>query len=80
MVSVWKKVFLYGHLRRYETEYSSPERGSQVERRNRQGYQQRYQQGGPVYNIDYDRKPPHMIDNQLRQESRINEIMNRKLK
>ena len=75
MVSVWKKVF-YGHLRQYETEYASPERGSQVEGRDRQGYQQ----GRPVYNIDYDRKPPHMIDNQLRQNTRINENMNRELK
>ena len=56
MVSVWEKKCFYGHLRHYETEYASPERGSQVEGRNRQGYQQRYQQGWPVYNIDYDRK------------------------
>ena len=60
----------------YETEYASPERGSQVEGRNRQGYQQ----GGPVYNINYDRKPPHMIDNQFRQDTRINENRNRELK
>ena len=83
MVSVWEKCF-YGYLRQYETEYASPERGSQVEGRNRQGYQQRYQQryqqGGPVYNIDYDRKPQHMIDNQLRQDTRINVNMNRELK
>ena len=59
----------YGHLRQYEPEYASPERGSQVEGRNRQGYQQRYQQGGPVYNIDYDRKPRHMIDHQVRQDT-----------
>ena len=51
-----------------------------MEGRNRQGYQQRYQQGGPVYNIDYDRKPPHMIDHQVRQDTRINENMNRELK
>ena len=51
-----------------------------MESRNRQGYQQRYQQGGPVYNIDYDRKPQHMIDNQLRQDTRIKENMNRELK
>ena len=63
----------YGHRRQYETEHASPERGSQVEGRNRQGYQQ----GGPIYNIGYDRKPPHMIDNQLRQDTRINENMNR---
>ena len=56
------------------------ERGSQVEGRNRRGYQQRYQQGGPVYNIDYDRKLQHMIDNQLRQDTRIKENMNRELK
>ena len=74
-----KKCF-YGHFRQYETEYASPERGSQVEGRNRQGYQQRYQQGGPVYNIDYDRKPQHMIDNQLRQDTQINVDMNRELK
>ena len=78
-VSLGKSV-LYGHLWQYETEYASPERGSQVEGRNRQGYQQRYQQGGPVYNIYYDRKPPHMIDNQLRQDTRINENRNRELK
>ena len=36
---------------------------------NRQGYQQ----GGSAYNIDYDRKLPHMIDNPLRQDTRINE-------
>ena len=70
----------YGHLRQYETEYASPERGSPVEGRHRQGCQQRYQQGGPVYNIDYDRKPPHMIDNQVRQDTRINENRNRELK
>ena len=51
-----------------------------MEGRNRQVYQQRYQQGGPVSNIDYDRKPQHMIDNQLRQDTRINENMNRELK
>ena len=51
-----------------------------MEGRNRQGYQQRYQQGGSVYNIDYDRKPQHMIDNQLRQDTRINVNMNRELK
>ena len=80
MVSVREKVF-YGHLRQYETEYyASPERGSQLEGRNRQGYQQIYQQGGPVYNIDYDRKPQHMIDDQLRQDTRINVNMNRELK
>ena len=73
------KVF-YGHLKQYETEYASPERGSQVEGRNRQGYQQRYQQGGPAYNIDYDRKPQHMIDDQLTQDTRINVNMNRELK
>ena len=78
-VSMEKKCF-YGHLRQHETEYASPERGSQVEGRNRQGYQQRYQQGGPVYNIDYDRKPQHMIDNQLRQDTRIKENMDRELK
>ena len=74
-VSMGKKCF-YGHLRQYETEYASPERGSQVEGRNRQGYQQ----VGPVYNIDYDRKPQHMIDDQLRQDTRINVNMNRELK
>ena len=74
-----EKVF-YGHLRQYETYYASQERGSQVEDRNRQGYQQIYQQGGHVYNIDYDRKPPHMIDNQLRQDTRINENRDRELK
>ena len=47
-----------------------------MEGRNRQGYQQ----GGPVYNINYDRKPQHMIDNQLRQDPRINVNMNRELK
>ena len=47
-----------------------------MEGRNRQGYQQ----GGPVYNIDYDRKSPHMIDNQLRQDTRINETRNREQK
>ena len=47
-----------------------------MEGRNRQGYQQ----GGPVYKIDYDRNPPKIIDNQLRQDTRINENMNRKLK
>ena len=73
-------MFFYGHLRQYETEYESPERGSQVEDRNRQEYQERYQQGGPVYNIDYDRKPPHIIYNQLRQDTRINENRNRELK
>ena len=59
---------------------ASPKRGSKVEGRNRQGYEQRYQQGGPVYNIDYDRKPQHMIDDQLRQDTRINVNMNRELK
>ena len=78
-VSMEKKCF-YGHLKQYETEYVSPERGSQVKCRNRQGYQQRYQQGGSVYNIDYDRKPPHMIDHQLRQDTRIHENMNRELR
>ena len=73
------KVF-YGHLKQYETEYASPERGSQVEGRNRQGYQQIYQQGRPAYNIDYDRKPQHMIDDQLTQDTRINVNMNRELK
>ena len=63
-MSVWKKC-----LRQNETEYASPERGSQVEGCNRQ----RYHLSGPAYNIDYDRKPPHMIDNQLRQDTRINE-------
>ena len=47
-----------------------------MEGRNRQGYQQ----GGPAYNIDYDRKPQHMIDNQLRHDTIINVNMNRKLK
>ena len=75
MVSVGKQVF-YGHLRQYETQYAIPERGSEVEGRTRQGYQQ----GGPVYNIDYDRKHQHMIDNQLRQDTQINENMNRELK
>ena len=70
-----EKVF-YGHLRQYETEYESLVRGSQVEGRNRQGYQQ----GGLIYNIDYDRKPHHMIDNQMRQDTRINVNMNRELK
>ena len=51
-----------------------------MEGRDRQGYQQRYQQGGPVYNIDYDIKPQHMIDEQLRQDTRINVNMNRELK
>ena len=37
-------------------------------------------ESGPVYNIDYDRKPLHMIDNQLRQDTRINENRNRELK
>ena len=35
---------------------------------------------GLSYNIDYDRKPPHMIVNQLRQDTRIKENMNRELK
>ena len=51
-----------------------------MEGRNRQGYQQRYQQGGPVYYIDYDRKPQHLIDDQLRQDTRLNVNMNRELK
>ena len=54
-VSLEKKKCFYGHLMRYETEYASPERGSQVGGINRQGYQQIYHQGGPVYNIDYVR-------------------------
>ena len=76
-VSMGKSVF-YGQLRQYETEYASPERGSQVEGRNRKAYQQRSTRG-PVYNIDYDRKPQHMIDDQLR-TTRINVNMNRELK
>ena len=71
---------VYGHLRQYKTEYASPERGSQVEGRNRQGYQRRYQQRGLVYNIYDDRKPPHMIYNPLRQDTGINDNMNRELK
>ena len=47
-----------------------------MEGRNRQGYQQ----GGPVYKIDNDRKPRRMIDNQLRQDTRINENRNGELK
>ena len=74
-VSVDKKCF-YGHLRQYETEYKNLERCSQVECRNRQ----RYQQGWPVSNMYYDRKPPQMIDNQLRQNTRINENRNREPK
>ena len=43
---------------------------------NRQGYQQ----GVPAYNIDYDRKLPHMIDNQLRQDTRINKEWKKRTK
>ena len=35
---------------------------------------------GHVYNIEYDRNPQHMVDNQLRQDTRINDNMNRELK
>ena len=38
--------FLMDTFRQYDTEYTSPERGSQLKGRNRQGYQQRSQQGG----------------------------------
>ena len=40
----------------------------------------RISQGGHVYNIDYDRKPPNMLYSQLTQDTRINENRNRELK
>ena len=52
------------------TGYTSPERGNQVEGRRRQGYQRE----GPAYHIDYDKKLPYMIDNQL--SSKTHQVQN----
>ena len=63
-------------FRQYETEYQAQNEAVKWKVEIDKDINNR----GPVYNIDCDRKPPHMIDNQLRQDTRINENRNRKLK
>ena len=65
MVPFRKKCFLWTPF----TEYPRQKQGSEMEVKNRQGYQR----GGHVYNNEYNTKFPSMIDNQLRHNVRINE-------
>ena len=59
----------YGHLLHNDTEYPRQKRGSEMDVKNRQGYQR----GGHVYNNEYNRKFPSRIDNQLCHNVGINE-------
>ena len=63
-----KKCF-YGHLLQNDTDYSRQKRGSEMEVKNRQGYQR----GRHVYNNEYNRNFPSRIDNHLRHDVGINE-------
>ena len=52
-----------------DTDYSRQKRGSEMEVKNRQGYQR----GGHVYNNEYNRNFPSRIDNHLRHDVGIDE-------
>ena len=70
-----KKCF-YGHLLQNDTDYSRQKRGSEMEVKNRQGYQR----GGHVYNNEYNRNFPSRIDNHLRHDVGINDKSQKDLK
>ena len=65
----WKKRSFYGHLLQNDTECSKQKRGSEIEVKNRQGYQRI----GHVCNNEYKINLTSMIDNQLRHDVGINE-------
>ena len=69
MVPFWKKNVFMDTCYRMTTDYSRQKRGSEMEVKNRQGYQR----GGHVYNNEYSRNFPSRIDNHLRHDVGINE-------